>query len=158
MNAMNAPGASFSVTLRVVLADARRIGTVTAAITDHGASVVALDVVESHAGQPVDEIVIDVTCHAVDEEHAARIRQTIDEIGGTRVRVVSDRTVLAHLGGLITVTPKVPLKTRDDLSMASGVHPGGRPRPGGWAIPPGAFDQPAPAPPGPALGFVPPTR
>ncbi len=111
---MNAPSASFSVTLRVVLVDARQIGAVTATIAELGASVVALDVVEGHA----DEIVFDVTCNAVDEDHSARLRQAIEQTDGTRVRAVSDRTMLVHLGGLITVTPKVPLKTRDDLSMA----------------------------------------
>ena len=115
---MNAPSASFSVTLRIALDDARHIGAVTATITELGARVVALDVVESHADEHGDEIVFDVTCHAVDEDHAARLRRAIEEIGGTRVRAVSDRTMLVHLGGLITVTPKVPLKTRDDLSMA----------------------------------------
>jgi malate dehydrogenase (oxaloacetate-decarboxylating) len=34
------------------------------------------------------------------------------------VHKVSDRTFLIHLGGKIEVTSKVPLKTRDDLSMA----------------------------------------
>ncbi|WP_374209492.1 NADP-dependent malic enzyme [Klenkia sp. PcliD-1-E] len=34
------------------------------------------------------------------------------------VRKVSDRTFLLHLGGKIEVGSKVPLKTRDDLSMA----------------------------------------
>jgi malic enzyme len=31
---------------------------------------------------------------------------------------VSDRTFLLHKGGKIEVRPKVPIKTRDDLSMA----------------------------------------
>jgi len=34
------------------------------------------------------------------------------------VRKVSDRTFLLHLGGKLEVVPKVPLKTRDDLSRA----------------------------------------
>jgi malate dehydrogenase (oxaloacetate-decarboxylating) len=34
------------------------------------------------------------------------------------VHRVSDRTFLLHLGGKISVQPKVPLRTRDDLSMA----------------------------------------
>ena len=114
---MNPPSASFSVTLRIVLSDARQIGAVTTLIAADGASIVALDVVEAHA-DPADEIVFDVTCNAVDEDHADRLRQAIEALGGARVRAVSDRTMLVHLGGLITVVPKVPLKTRDDLSMA----------------------------------------
>jgi malate dehydrogenase (oxaloacetate-decarboxylating) len=34
------------------------------------------------------------------------------------VRKVSDRTFLLHLGGKLEIASKVPLKTRDDLSMA----------------------------------------
>ena len=34
------------------------------------------------------------------------------------IRKVSDRTFLLHLGGKIEVRSKVPLRTRDDLSMA----------------------------------------
>ncbi len=37
---------------------------------------------------------------------------------GFTVRKVSDRTFLIHLGGKIEVTPKVSLRTRDDLSRA----------------------------------------
>jgi malate dehydrogenase (oxaloacetate-decarboxylating) len=35
-----------------------------------------------------------------------------------RVESVSDRTFLMHLGGKIEITPKISVKTRDDLSMA----------------------------------------
>ena len=35
-----------------------------------------------------------------------------------KVHKVSDRTFLLHLGGKIEVQSKVPLRTRDDLSMA----------------------------------------
>ena len=39
-------------------------------------------------------------------------------VPGVEVDHVSDRTFLMHLGGKIEVAAKVPLKTRDDLSMA----------------------------------------
>ncbi|HMC70101.1 MAG TPA: malic enzyme-like NAD(P)-binding protein, partial [Mycobacteriales bacterium] len=39
-------------------------------------------------------------------------------VPGVTVRKVSDRTFLLHLGGKLEVASKVPLKTRDDLSMA----------------------------------------
>src|SRR6266446_1679011 len=42
----------------------------------------------------------------------------IVDVGGIEVIHVSDRTFLMHLGGKIEVVSKVPLKTRDDLSMA----------------------------------------
>ena len=37
---------------------------------------------------------------------------------GVDVQSISDRTFLLHLGGKIEVTPKSPVRTRDDLSMA----------------------------------------
>jgi malate dehydrogenase (oxaloacetate-decarboxylating) len=39
-------------------------------------------------------------------------------VEGVEVYKVSDRTFLLHIGGKIEVTSKVPLRTRDDLSMA----------------------------------------
>src|SRR3712207_7600872 len=39
-------------------------------------------------------------------------------VSGVTVRKVSDRTFLLHLGGKLEVASRVPLKTRDDLSMA----------------------------------------
>jgi malate dehydrogenase (oxaloacetate-decarboxylating) len=42
----------------------------------------------------------------------------VEVVDGARVIAMSDRTFLLHLGGTISVEPKVSLKTRDDLSMA----------------------------------------
>jgi malate dehydrogenase (oxaloacetate-decarboxylating) len=39
-------------------------------------------------------------------------------VPGVAVRKVSDRTFLLHLGGKLEVASRVPMKTRDDLSMA----------------------------------------
>jgi malate dehydrogenase (oxaloacetate-decarboxylating) len=79
-----------------------------------GASITALDVVES----VLDRVVIDVTCDAIDATHAEQITDAISKNPNLNVRKVSDRTFLLHLGGKIEVTSKVPLKTRDDLSRA----------------------------------------
>ncbi|MEO5833736.1 MAG: NAD-dependent malic enzyme [Nakamurella sp.] len=86
----------------------------TTAVTRAGGALTALDVVESHH----DSMVVDVTCDAVDSEHAQRITEALGEPAGFTVRKVSDRTFLMHLGGKIEVTPKVSLRTRDDLSRA----------------------------------------
>ena len=42
----------------------------------------------------------------------------IKNVAGVKVHKVSDRTFLLHIGGKISVESTVPLKTRDDLSMA----------------------------------------
>ena len=80
-----------------------------------------------------DRLVVDVTCSAADADHAERARRR----GATRstastVHKVSDRTFLLHLGGKIEVSSKVPLRNRDDLSMA---YTPGRRRGSAWRSP-----------------------
>ena len=112
---MSLPSPGYAVTLRVELpATADSTGGLTAAVSSAGASLTALDVVESTH----NSIVVDVTCNATDEEHAKRITASISKLNGAKVRKVSDRTFLIHLGGKLEVKSKVPLKTRDDLSRA----------------------------------------
>ncbi len=111
--ASTSPG--YAITIRVDgPPSAQPVAEVTNAITAAGASITALDVVESF----IDHVVIDVTCDAIDADHADRITASIAEHPFLNVRKVSDRTFLLHLGGKIEVQSKVPLKTRDDLSRA----------------------------------------
>jgi len=111
---MSMPSASFSVTMRVELTDPRGVGAITTAVGDAGGVVTALDVVESRG----TSLVLDLTCNAVDEAHAGRLQTAVGAVECARVRAMSDRTLLLHLGGTLSVVPRVPLKTRDDLSMA----------------------------------------
>jgi malate dehydrogenase (oxaloacetate-decarboxylating) len=66
----------------------------------------------------IDKITIDVTCDAIDADHAQEITDIIARDSTLVVKKVSDRTFLLHIGGKIEVNSKVPLKTRDDLSRA----------------------------------------
>jgi len=100
--------------MRVELDDPRGVGLITTAVGDAGGAVTALDVVESRGHQ----LVFDITCNATGEVHAQELQRAVDGLDGVRVRAMSDRTLLMHLGGTLAVTPRVPLKTRDDLSMA----------------------------------------
>ena len=112
---MTSTSPGYGITIRVEgPPSAQPVAEVTAAITDAGASITALDVVESY----LDRIVIDVTCNAINEEHAEKIASAIEAHPELMVRKVSDRTFLIHLGGKIQIESKVPLKTRDDLSRA----------------------------------------
>lgn len=111
--ASTSPG--YAITIRVDgPPSAQPVAEITAAMTLAGASITALDVVESN----IDRVTIDVSCDAHDGEHAERITAAISQNPLLKVRKVSDRTFLLHLGGKIEVTSKVPLKTRDDLSRA----------------------------------------
>jgi malate dehydrogenase (oxaloacetate-decarboxylating) len=111
--ASTSPG--YGITIRIDgPASAQPVSEITQAILAAGASITALDVVES----VLDRVVIDVTCDAVDAEHAEAITAALSENKNLNVRKVSDRTFLLHLGGKIEIASKVPLKTRDDLSRA----------------------------------------
>ncbi len=110
------PSASSSVTLRlhVAAADATAIGRITTAVGSAGGVVVALDMVDPSG----DPLTVDLTANAGDDAHAERLAAAVDALEGVSVHKVSDRTFLLHLGGKLEVRPTVPLRTRDDLSMA----------------------------------------
>jgi malate dehydrogenase (oxaloacetate-decarboxylating) len=109
------PSAGFSITIRVAVpADASSIGQLTTAVGRAGGIVTALDVVDS---DPV-AVLADVTCDTADASHANQIVAALRTLPGVEVRKVSDRTFLLHLGGKLEVTPKVALRTRDELSRA----------------------------------------
>jgi malate dehydrogenase (oxaloacetate-decarboxylating) len=111
--ASTSPG--YGITIRVEGSpDLQPVAQITSALSAAGATITALDVVESL----LDRVVIDVTCDTVNADHADEITDSLNKISGLVVRKVSDRTFLLHLGGKIEVTSKVPLKTRDDLSRA----------------------------------------
>ena len=112
---MSVPSPGYSITVRVeVPAGATATSALTSAVGTAGGALTALDVVESQTSR----MVVDVTCDTSGEAHAELITKAIAEIPGATVRKVSDRTFLMHLGGKIEVTPKVPLRHREDLSRA----------------------------------------
>jgi malate dehydrogenase (oxaloacetate-decarboxylating) len=111
--ANTSPG--YGITIRVEgKPEFQPVAEITTIITREGAMITALDVAESQ----LDNVVIDVTCDAVDQSHAEKITAALAASPILSVRKVSDRTFLLHLGGKLEVQSKVPLKTRDDLSRA----------------------------------------
>ena len=112
---MAATPSSYSITMRLYTApDHGVIGTVATAIAEAGGIVTAIDMAESRH----DRLVVDVTCSAANEEHSLELVAAVEAIDGVEVHKVSDRTFLLHIGGKIEVASKVPLRNRDDLSMA----------------------------------------
>ena len=87
---------------------------VAAAIGDAGGDLGAIDLVRATRAYAVR----DVTVAAHDAEHGQRIVDAARAVPGVTLVNVSDRTFLMHIGGKIEVANKVPVKTRDDLSMA----------------------------------------
>ena len=110
-----APSASYSLTLRVKIPSlAGSFGAVATAIGKAGGDIGAIDIVSSGP----DHIVRDITVSGISSEHGEKIVDAVKDIDGVEVINVSDLTFLMHLGGKIEVVPKMPLKTRADLSMA----------------------------------------
>ena len=110
-----APSVSYSITVRLEVASrGRAVSEITRAVEQSGGVVTALDVT---AGRN-DRLRVDVTCAARNTDHAEAIVAMLGGIDGVTVHKVSDRTFLLHLGGKIEMRSKVPLRNRDDLSMA----------------------------------------
>ncbi len=109
------PSASYSFTMRIELRQLPgAFAQVAGAIGAEGAILGAIDLVRVEGGR----VIRDVTTLSSDAAHAERVVAAVRALEGVRVVSVSDRTFLMHKGGKIEVTPKVPIKTRDDLSMA----------------------------------------
>jgi len=107
--------ASFSVTLRVHLVDSPgSFADLARAIADAGGLLDAIDLVRVEPGAKIR----DVTVLATDADHADAIVAACRAVPGIEVERTSDRTFLLHLGGKIHMEPNLPVKTRDDLSMA----------------------------------------
>ncbi|OZM70540.1 NAD-dependent malic enzyme [Amycolatopsis antarctica] len=112
---MPVPGPGYSITVRVEAPpSSSAAGDLTTAVGQVGGVLTAFDVVESHA----DAIVVDISVNVLSADHAEDTRQALDALPGVKVRKVSDRTFLIHLGGKLEVSPKVALRNRDDLSRA----------------------------------------
>lgn len=88
-------------------------GVLANAIGDAGGQVAAVDMRSVTRAR----IVRDVTINVGSDLIANEVRRAVEAIEGMRVISASDSTFLAHLGGKIRVEPKLPVKTRKDLSV-----------------------------------------
>jgi malate dehydrogenase (oxaloacetate-decarboxylating) len=112
---INAPTASHSLTVRLQITNKPgMLGKVTSAIGKGGGDIGAIDLVE--VGKTT--ITRDISFKTSGERHAQQVVERLRAVDGVQVVNVSDRTFLMHLGGKIEVRGKMPVKTRDDLSMA----------------------------------------
>jgi malate dehydrogenase (oxaloacetate-decarboxylating) len=110
-----APSASYSITVRLAIKNKPgMLGRVASAIGEAGGDIGSVDLVESGR----ERVVRDITVKARDSHHGEDIVNRLKHVTGVRVVNVSDRTFLMHLGGKIEIRSKVPIRTRDDLSMA----------------------------------------
>ena len=111
-----APSAQFSLTLRVELPSGPGgvLGKVTAAIGRAGGAIVAVDTVEAAGDRTLREITVE--CAGVD--HRGEVISAVQAVRQARVVEITDRTFEVHRRGKIHTGLNLPIKSRDDLSMA----------------------------------------
>ncbi|MDF2648738.1 MAG: NAD-dependent malic enzyme [Paenibacillus sp.] len=106
-------GVHTSIILRLELdKEKASFGSVATAISDAGGDIIAIDVVRTDKNITVRDITINV----YDNKHTELISAAIRTLSGVKIVHVSDQTFLLHLGGKIEMSPKYPIKNRDDLS------------------------------------------
>ena len=94
--------------------NAEVLSKVMSTISELGGNIGAIDIVRSD-----DETVTrDITVHITNEEQAKNLFEKLGALHNVTVEHISDRTFLMHLGGKLEVKSKVPIRNRDDLSMA----------------------------------------
>ena len=90
------------------------LASVNRIISEMGGIVGAIDLVGPEDGV----LVRDISIFTNDPDHSDKIVESIKKTPGVEFVNFSDRTFLVHLGGKISIRNRIPVKTRDDLSMA----------------------------------------
>ena len=109
------PSAQYSLMIRVEMANRPGVlGRVASAIGDAGGNIGSVDLVSIDDTETLRDITVD----AGSQDHWSEITSAIEAVEGARVVDTTDRTLLLHVGGKIEQRNKIPLKSRDDLSMA----------------------------------------
>jgi malate dehydrogenase (oxaloacetate-decarboxylating) len=113
MQTMPSPQYGFTLRLEIINVPGM-LGKITTTIGKLGGNIDAVDIVTVTK----DHIVRDITVHARNIEHEKEIVHKVKQIKGINVRNVSDLVLLMHLGGKIHIQNKIPVNTRNALSMA----------------------------------------
>lgn len=109
------PYCDYRMTVRVEIPNQPgQFASLATVLAEEGANLGAIDIVEVRR----DRMVRDITFDAKSETHANKVLQRLRSLPDLRIRSASDRIFLMHLGGKISTRSKVPVKTRNTLSMA----------------------------------------
>src|SRR5579864_7962824 len=104
---------SFTLIMRVEMPNSPgAFNQLAAAIGDAGGVIAAVDMRSVSKTHVVRDATVNVSSDLVGKA----VREAVESLEGVSVISVSDSTFLAHLGGKIQVEPKIPVKTRQDLS------------------------------------------
>ncbi|MET0515599.1 MAG: NAD-dependent malic enzyme [Nitrospiraceae bacterium] len=108
------PYSNYRLTVRLALANKPGMfAKVASILAEEGANLGAVDIVSANA----EGMIRDVTFDVQNELHGERVLQHLGRLPDVTVLSASDRVFLLHLGGKIHVHSRVPLSTRNVLSM-----------------------------------------
>lgn len=103
----------FTLIMRLEMpSEAGSFSTLAAAIGDAGGTIGAVDM----RSVTRTYVVRDVTVTVPSDVIGSAVRKAVEQLEGVKIVSISDSTFLAHLGGKIQIEPKIPVKTRQDLS------------------------------------------
>jgi malate dehydrogenase (oxaloacetate-decarboxylating) len=109
------PTAGYAISLRVELANVPGVlGRLAGEIGSAGGNIGMIDLVEVRNSSLVRDIVV----NCCSEDHATMICRTADAVPSVTLVSFTDRTFALHSGGKIEISPKVTVRSNDDLAMA----------------------------------------
>ena len=105
---------SFTIVMRIEMPNtAGAFAQLANAIGDAGGVVAAVDMRSVTKATVVRDVTVNVSSDVIGND----VRRAVEAIEGVHVQSISDATFLAHIGGKIRIEPKIPVKTRQDLSI-----------------------------------------
>jgi malate dehydrogenase (oxaloacetate-decarboxylating) len=108
------PSPSYSIIIRLeIVSKPGMLGKVTSAIGRAGGDIGAVDIVGFKNNTTIRDIIVS----AADVPMGQKVVEELKRIRGANVLQVTDRTFMVHQGGKIEIKNKIPLNSREDLSM-----------------------------------------
>ena len=108
------PSASYSIIIRLEISSKPgMLGKVTSTIGRAGGDIGAVDIVGFKKNVTIRDIIVNVA----DIPTGQKVVEELRRIKGVNVLQVTDRTFMVHQGGKIEIKNKIPLNSREDLSM-----------------------------------------
>ena len=109
------PSPSYSIIIRLeIVSKPGMLGKVTSAIGKAGGDIGAVDIVGFKKNITIRDIIVSVA----DVPMGQKVVEELRRVKGANVLQVTDRTFMVHQGGKIEIRNKIPLNSREDLSMA----------------------------------------
>ena len=108
------PSASYSIIIRIeIVSKPGMLGRVTSTVGKAGGDIGAVDIVGFKKNVTIRDIIVSVADVAMGQT----VVEALKRIKGVNVLQVTDRTFMVHQGGKIEIKNKIPLNSREDLSM-----------------------------------------